>query len=85
MKNAGGQHNVKIDASLDITPDACPITFVKTKLKLERMKQGEVLEVILNDGEPIRNVPRSIKGEGHKIILVEKAGEKYRLLVEKGE
>lgn len=77
--------NQEFTASIDITSDVCPITFVKTKLKLEQLKKGEVLEVILNDGEPIQNVPRSVKGEGHKIILVEKLGEKYRLLIERGE
>jgi len=77
--------NVKISGTLDITSDVCPITFVKTKLKLEQMNKGEVLEVILNDGEPIQNVPRSVKGEGHKIVLVEKAGGKYRLLIMRGE
>ncbi len=77
--------NLKIDAELDITADVCPITFVKTKLKLEQMQRGEILEVVLNDGEPIQNVPRSVKGEGHKIILVEKRGENYRLLIERGE
>ena len=73
------------DAALDITAEVCPITFVKTKLKLEQMKKGEILEVLLNDGEPIQNVPRSVKGEGHKIILVEQIGVKYRLLIERGE
>ena len=77
--------NIKADAFLDITPDVCPITFVKTKLKLEQMNKGEVLEVLLNDGEPIQNVPRSVKGEGHKILSVEKTGEKYKLLIERGE
>ena len=75
----------KIDSRLDISADVCPITFVKTKLQLEQMKKGEILEVILNPGEPIKNVPRSIKDEGHKIILAEKHGEKYRLLIEKGD
>lgn len=77
--------DIKIKATLDITPDVCPITFVKTKLKLEQMQKGEILEVIMNDGEPIKNVPRSVKGEGHKIILIEKSEDKYRLLIEKGE
>ena len=77
--------NQKIIASLDITSDVCPITFVKTKLKLEQLQKGEVLEVILNDGEPIQNVPRSVKEEGHKIILVDKVGDKYRLLIERGD
>lgn len=75
----------QVKATLDITKDTCPITFVKTKLKLEELAPGEVLEVILNDGEPIQNVPRSVKGEGHKIIEVNQLGDKYRLLIEKGE
>lgn len=74
----------KVAATLDITPDVCPITFVKTKLKLEQLNEGEILEVILNDGEPIENVPRSVKGEGHKIVLVEKVDDKYRLLIQRG-
>ncbi len=78
-------NEIKISSTLDITSDVCPITFVKTNLKLEQMKKGEVLEVILNSGEPIKNVPRSVKDEGHKIIRVEKLGEKYKLLIEKGE
>ena len=70
--------------TLDVTGDVCPLTFVKVKLKLEELAPGEILEVILNDGEPIQNVPRSIKGEGHRILSVEElAGGKYRLLVEK--
>ncbi len=74
----------EVAATLDITPDVCPITFVKTKLKLEQLKEGEILEVLLNDGEPIQNVPRSVKGEGHKIVLVEKLDGKYRLLIQRG-
>ena len=84
-KEAAAMDEVKINATLDITADVCPLTFVKIKLKLEQMSKGEVLDVILNGGEPIQNVPRSIKDEGHKIILAEKHGEKYRLLIEKGE
>ncbi len=72
-------------ASLDITNDVCPITFVKTKLKLEELEPGEVLEVILKSGEPLANVPRSAKQEGHKILKVEQQGENFRLLIRKGE
>lgn len=81
----GDNNNIRIYTSLDVTQDICPITFVKTKLELERMEKGQILEVILNDGEPIQNVPRSVKNEGHKIIAVEKVGDKFRLLIERGE
>ncbi|MFQ5561599.1 MAG: sulfurtransferase TusA family protein [Nitrospinota bacterium] len=75
----------KVDEKLDLTGVICPINFVKTKLKLEDMEPGQVLELILDDGEPMRNVPRSLKEEGHKVTKVENLGERYRLLVEKGQ
>jgi tRNA 2-thiouridine synthesizing protein A len=75
----------EVKDTIDITKDVCPITFVKTKLKLEELHQGEILEIILNDGEPMQNVPRSIKGEGHKILALEKLSEDtYKLTIEKG-
>ncbi|MGQ0792635.1 MAG: sulfurtransferase TusA family protein [Deltaproteobacteria bacterium] len=73
----------KIDERIDITKEFCPMTFVKTKLKLESMRSGQTLEVTLKDGEPIRNVPKSIKEEGHKILDVHKDGSVYKLLIER--
>lgn len=73
----------KPDANLDLRGVVCPINFVKTKLKLEEMDAGQVLEVILDAGEPIANVPRSIKEEGHKITRVDKVEDHFRLLIEK--
>ncbi|MFN3533095.1 MAG: sulfurtransferase TusA family protein [Candidatus Brocadia sp.] len=71
------------DDRIDLRGVLCPINFVKTKLKLEMMDSGQILEVILDDGEPIRSVPRSIKEEGHKIIKVENVENAYRLLIKK--
>lgn len=76
-------NNKKPDANLDLRGVVCPINFVKTKLKLEEMDAGQVLEVILDSGEPIANVPRSIKEEGHKIIRVDKVDGHFHLLIEK--
>lgn len=73
------------DESLDLHGVLCPLNFVKTKLKLEEMEDGQILEVILDDGEPMRNVPRSLKEEGHKIVKVQRLeDDAYRLLVRKG-
>ncbi|HBR18527.1 MAG TPA: preprotein translocase subunit TatB [Deltaproteobacteria bacterium] len=69
--------------NLDLRGVICPVNFVKTKLKLEEMNIGEILEVLIDAGEPIANVPRSIKEEGHKIIKVEKIDGHFRLLIEK--
>lgn len=59
------------DSQLDITADLCPMTFVKTKLRLERMQPGEVLEVLLNEGEPLENVPRSVREMGWDVLAIE--------------
>lgn len=56
------------DHFLDITADVCPMTFVKTKLMVERMTAGQTLKVRLNGGEPLENVPRSLTELGHEIL-----------------
>ena len=82
MANKG--ETINPDDTLDLSGVLCPINFVKTKLKLEEMEVGQVLEVILDDGEPMKNVPRSVKAEGHKIIGVEKLNdETYKILIRK--
>ena len=82
--------DVNIDFSLDITEDVCPLTFVKTKLQLERMAPGQVLEVRLKGAEPLENVPRSVKDHGDTLLVMEpleRAGEGadavYRLVIRK--
>ncbi len=54
--------------SLDITPDVCPLTFVKTKLLLERTPVGAIITVRLKGAEPLDNVPRAVAAHGHEII-----------------
>jgi len=71
------------DVSLDLRGVMCPTNFVKAKLKLEMMDSGEVLELVLDSGEPIANVPKSIKEEGHKIVEVNKEGDHFRIKIEK--
>ncbi len=60
----------KPNYSLDITGELCPMTFVKTKLLVERMASGEVAEVRLKGAEPLGNVPRSITELGHDIVAM---------------
>lgn len=55
------------DAILDLRGTPCPINFVRTKLKLEQMAAGESLEVWLDGGEPIEQVPDSLLMEGYHI------------------
>lgn len=75
----------KIDDTIDITDVVCPITFVKVKMALEDLDDGQILGVHLNEGEPIQNVPRSLKDEGHKVLSVNQAADgTYDLVVQKG-
>ena len=60
-----------IDETVDITDVVCPMTFVKAKVAMEELEIGQVLSVHMNDGEPVQNVPRSMKEEGHKILKLE--------------
>lgn len=76
---------MQADDFLDITDVVCPITFVKVKVALEELDDGQILEVRLNEGEPIQNVPRSLKDEGHKIVSLDDLGDgTFTLLVKKG-
>lgn len=55
-------------SELDLSGVACPMNFVKAKLKLEALNVGDTLGVILDDGEPIRNVPASFRGDGQEVV-----------------
>ena len=58
----------KADHFIDITDHVCPMTFVHTKLEIEKMAPGEVLEVRLKGAEPLDNVPRNTSRMGHEIL-----------------
>ena len=66
---------------LDLRGVICPYNFVKTKLKLETMAGGEVLSVLLDEGDPIRNVPQSVQLEGHTVLKQERLDRVYRVLI----
>lgn len=75
-------NKIKIDQNLDLRGvTKCPINFVKAKLKLECMQPGQVLEVIIDDGEQIKNIPRAIEEEGHKVLEIERIAYHWKLLV----
>lgn len=80
----GGKPAVKADRqSIDLIGVKCPFNYVKTKLKLETMETGSTLEVLLDDGEPKENVPRSVQNDGHKILSLAEENGHYKLIIEK--
>lgn len=69
--------------TLDLRGVMCPINYVKTKLKLEMMDEGEILEVWLDAGEPIKNVPQSLRNDGQKVLAEAPADNFFKVTVEK--
>lgn len=74
---------ITVTEKLDLRGVLCPMNFVKTKLKLEEMQPKEFLELILDEGEPMRSVPRSLEAEGHQIIKVEEFEKAFKLIIQK--
>jgi TusA-related sulfurtransferase len=71
---------------LDLRPYACPLTYVKARIALERISGGERLALLLAAGEPAESVPRSAEEEGHRVVSVEPFGEgseAYLVVIEK--
>jgi tRNA 2-thiouridine synthesizing protein A len=74
-----------VTRKLDITRDVCPMTFVRTRLALDRMAPGETLLVTLKGDEPLSNVPRTATEQGHEVVSVETdAAGISRLLIRRG-
>jgi TusA-related sulfurtransferase len=61
------------DLTLDITRDVCPMTFVRTRLALDRLPSGAILLVVLRGNEPAQNVPRTAREQGHEILQTAQA------------
>ncbi len=77
-------YNITADDKVDITDVVCPVTFVKTKVALEELDDGQILQVHVNDGEPVQNVPRSIKEEGHEVLgLFDNEDGTFELFIKK--
>ena len=60
--------DIAFDDQVDITDKVCPLTFVKAKVAIEELDDGEVLAIRMNDGEPVQNVPRSMKPRLFQIL-----------------
>jgi TusA-related sulfurtransferase len=89
-KSSKTTNSAEADFFLDITPEVCPMTFVRTKLMIEKMSKGDVAEVRLQGGEALRNVPRSVEDMGNSIVSLKPESITngrhgiHRLLIRKG-
>ena len=84
MNTAEGPEIAGADQTIDITRDICPMTFVRTRLALDRLAPGQKLLVLLKGDEPRRNVPRSTREHGHKVLAEQTGADGVtRLLLER--
>lgn len=73
-----------MNKTLDITREHCPMTFVKTKIELSKLQAGDLLEVLLSEGEPLDNVPRNAREQGYEVVSVEHlVGTTYKVIIKK--
>ena len=80
------QEDKELDApsrKKDFRGVACPMNFVKTKIELASMQSGQVLEILLDDGQPIQNVPGSVRQEGHDVLATEKVDNYWKVVIRK--
>ncbi|GAB6011283.1 sulfurtransferase TusA family protein [Viscerimonas tarda] len=69
---------------LDITKEHCPMTFVKTKIELAKLNKGDILEVLLQKGEPLENVPRTSQEQGYAVLGIDPVeGDTYKVTIQK--
>lgn len=69
------QEEIAFDDEVDITDAVCPMTFVRVKAAIEELEIGQVLKVHLNEGEPMQNVPRSLKDDGQQVLRLTPSDE----------
>ena len=77
--------DVAPDRDIDITGEICPMTFVRTRLALDAMQPGQVLRVRLRGKEPLENVPRTAREQGHEVLRLDTGADGVAtLLIRRG-
>jgi tRNA 2-thiouridine synthesizing protein A len=75
-----------LSSKLDLLGEICPYTFVKTKLALENLEAGDLLEVTFDDEGALRDVPRGVASEGHTVLSIDRNGDaRWKVLIRKEE
>jgi sulfite reductase (ferredoxin) len=81
--NSVSQSGPKIARKMDFRGVACPMNFVKTKVELSTLKTGDILEILFDNGEPIENVPGSIKADGHEVLNLTQTDDYWQVSIRK--
>jgi sulfite reductase (ferredoxin) len=83
QESAGSEKKTAEARLKDLRGVVCPMNFVQTKLHLAGMQSGEVLEIWLDDGHPINNVPASVQNEGHTVLQQTPVDNYWKVLIKK--
>ena len=75
------KNNLKPDLVMDLRGIVCPLNFVKTKIQLDKMNKGQVLEIWIDSGEAIESVPKSVIEEGHEILEQVQVENYFKVLI----
>ena len=75
MQEKGHNKNSNENNLIGLRSVACPLNFVKAKLELEKLETGSIIEVLLDEGEPVRNVPDSFIQQGQDVIDIKNIGQ----------
>ncbi|MFQ5646100.1 MAG: sulfurtransferase TusA family protein [bacterium] len=67
----------------DVTDQKCPMTYVKTALRLEELEEGDILEVLVNPGEPLESIPKSAETAGYKILEIKEQDGRFLIVIQK--
>ena len=77
--------DIKVDKHLDIRGEVCPYTLVKSKLAIESINVGQILEIILDYPEAAESIPKAMLNYGHTVLKVDKINQKeWIVLIKKG-
>ena len=76
--------DVKVDKNLDIRGEVCPYTLVKSKLAVEDVEVGQVVEILLDYPEAVTSIPKAMENYGNKVLKVEKiSSSEWKILIRK--
>lgn len=74
--NESVENDINKIHKLDIRGKVCPMTFVYTKLALEKISAGELLEITLDFPAAVKNIPASCKRQSLGEVTYIKAFDK---------
>ncbi len=69
--------------ALDLRGIKCPLNWAHAKVKLEQMKRGEVLDLLIDDPRGVRDIPRAAEAEGYVLLEIIEAETAWHLHIEK--